>query len=171
MGLNDDIDFGPEALAKFYGNRPKQAKLQYHDLKLIDSRLAALLSPDAFLKDMVKRGELDEITENYSRDCFMMCENSVAWALLQLRAHPEYACKILIQIGSFFRAGVNVRGEHYWLLLKTPGKDYYIDLTLAQFIKGAPRLAVIDAVDSEGSYNTWQVVTAEEYIAGLANQR
>jgi hypothetical protein len=115
-------------------------------------KLGELLNPIKFLKDMKKLGELDEITKNYSYDCCQLCHNAIAWGLKQLK-DTLYFYEIEVCYG---KVGY---GEHSWFKLG----DYYIDLTLAQFVRTAPKLAITLIKDND-VYKPSFIVSSSEWI-------
>ncbi len=160
------------ALEDFY-NDPlffpkKRILLDYIDLSRLEPVMGKVLEPQKFLEDMLARGEIGEITGDYARDSSLLCENSVAWALLKMREYPEIYARMKVAYGSFYSPGLPIRMEHYWLVLTTrEGQDYYVDLTLKQFIREAPELAVMKAHSDETTYEVWGIVSPKEYIEDL----
>lgn len=169
--VDDDFD---ELKAKFNFNPPKPPEFNYHKPENIHKDLASILDPKKFLTRMIEIGELDKISDNYSKDCFMLCNCSVAWAISQLMKHPKIFKNIQIVEGSFKRnvgGAFLSSGEHWWLLYKDSTKSFYIDLTLAQFIKKAPQLAIVDAIDSDLSYTTYETYSPNEYVKKLQREQ
>ncbi len=90
-----------------------------------------IISPDNFLKHMVKVGELQKITDDYCSDCYSLCRNSISFVIKCLM-HTIYEFSFKIVEGTF-----NGK-DHAWIEIG----DYYVDLTLKQFVFNAPKIAV-----------------------------
>jgi len=108
------------------------------------------LKPECFLQDMLDRGMIEEITDDYSSDVYHLCNNAVAWMLLQL-ASTYYYYEVVVVKGSF-----NGK-DHSWLKVG----NFIFDLTLAQFIE-CPRLAITKTSDDIG-YEPYAEMTVDEY--------
>lgn len=79
----------------------------------------------------------DEYTGDYSKDCCTMCEYACLYIAMLLYNKPlQGEMKIYYGKFSFF--------EHYWIGYKFNGHEYFIDLTLKQFIDDAPELSIIE---------------------------
>jgi hypothetical protein len=112
-----------------------------------------------------------EITENYSFNVCTMCNNASAWAILQFKNNKSEILKELKVIEGNFGWM-----EHTWLIYKD---KYYIDLTLAQFKREAPKIAVLEVNDeiktderqdffhTNPKYREWGRETTEEWILHL----
>ncbi len=132
--------------------------MRFHQPKDSDfKRVLSILDPDAFLKDMVKRGMLDKITGKYNDDVYDLCNNAVSWALLALKDTP-YLYQVEIVKGTFQGR------DHAWLKVGC----YYLDLTLAQFID-CPRVAVmrIEEVNKPGLYQEDETFPFDLWIREL----
>jgi hypothetical protein len=102
------------------------------------------INPDKFIEDMLKLEELDYISGNYTEDCFHLCRNAVAWIYKQLS--DEYYIDQFKIIEGYFD-----HKDHCWMQVG----DYILDLTLAQFVKNAPKIAITKA--SNKLYNSCEV--------------
>lgn len=104
------------------------------------------ISPRRFMKWLKAEGE--EVTGNYIADCGSMCEYACLYVSMLLH-EKKLKGKLVIYYGKF---GF---WEHYWLGYTIDGEEYFIDLTLKQFISNAPKLAVTKAVNERvaGSYS------------------
>jgi hypothetical protein len=91
------------------------------------------------------RAEEQEITGNYSVDVSSMCEYACLYVGMLFHDSPHQFNMYYGKFGFF---------EHFWLGYVHEGKEYFVDLTLAQFTK-APRLAITKAVNNRvsGSYS------------------
>lgn len=85
-----------------------------------------------------------QLTGNYAVDCSSMCEYSCLYAAMMLHG-KQLKGELKIYSGNF---GF---WEHYWLSYKYEGKEYYIDLTLQQFIPDAPKLAILEAINDDST--------------------
>jgi len=92
--------------------------------------IVGLINPDSFIADMFEVGEIQNISGDYSRDCKLLCNNSTAWILKKL-TDSKYLYEIQIVEGHFDT------WEHTWI----KAGDYYLDLTLAQFLE-CPKIVV-----------------------------
>lgn len=97
----------------------------------IIEEVGAILDPDDFLSVMVDTEELEEVHEDYGTNVYKLCRNSVGWAIIKLNP-TSYIYELTVIEGTFQGK------DHAWLAFG----DYYVDFTLAQFIK-CPRMAVI----------------------------
>jgi len=98
-----------------------------------------LLNTDVMINDFSVYDEEYEITGYYPQDVFSMCCNATAWAILQMKKNnSEMLNDVKVIDGNFGWM------EHTWLVYKD---KYYIDLTLAQFKKDAPKIAILEVND------------------------
>jgi hypothetical protein len=112
------------------------------------------INPDEFIESMVKIGQIDKRTEDYGSDVYKLCHNSVAWILKQLKP-TFYFFEVEIIVGSFEGK------DHSWV----KAGNYYIDLTLAQFID-CPKLAVSKAGEIQG-YEPKEILSTSDYLSIL----
>lgn len=97
----------------------------------IEGELGEYLNPDSMVRDLMWWGELDEIEEDYGSNVYKLCRNAVAWTIKKLMP-TQYIYDLKVVEGEF-------RGmDHCWMMVG----DYYVDLTLAQFIK-CPKFSVV----------------------------
>lgn len=108
----------------------KSYLLKYESVDDFEEFLSEL-SPDEFIKDMESVGELNYVTGDYSIDCSKLCRNSVAWVFKKLM-NTFYIFEFEIIEGYFNRL------DHCWIKVG----NYYLDLTLSQFIEDAPKIAI-----------------------------
>ena len=138
--------------------RPFTTSLQYINPAEVDENFSIIFCPDEMLKYLEERCD-EDITDNYSYNVCSMCNNAVAWCLLRMRQYM-YGLDRDVQIiegkfGAF---------EHTWLLWDD---KYFIDLTLAQFIKeDTPKLAITDKMHSMGrdAYTILDVYNIAEWL-------
>ena len=112
------------------------------------------INPDKFLKRMLRTDDLDKITNNYGSDVYGLCNNAVAYILSQLK-NTFYIYEIKIAKGTFHNK------DHSWIIVG----DYFIDLTLAQFIE-CPRLAITKEKKVRG-YEIYSIQNHIDYINDL----
>lgn len=103
------------------------------------------INPDTFLQEMLNLGQIKRITGNYSADCYHLCKNAVAWVLSQLK--ELWFIEEFVLIDGYFD-----HREHSWIQIG----DYYLDMTLAQFIQGCPKIA-ITTIEGNTFYNPCEV--------------
>ena len=113
-----------------------------------------LIKPKNFLKKMVSLKMIEEETKDYGSDVYNLCNNAVAWILSQLR-NTYYIYEVNIAQGDFEGR------DHSWIIVG----DYYLDLTLAQFIK-SPKLAITKRKEVRG-YNVYTIKNPIEYAESL----
>lgn len=106
-------------------HRPKELKFLYD-----------AVDPRNFLKYCLQREILDGVTGDYGFDCEKLCENATAYILLQLKRK-----NMLEKIDYEICSGTFCHRDHTWLRIG----DYYVDLTLKQFVKNAFELSIIPA--------------------------
>ena len=122
--------------------------LNKDDLPYEVSYYVKLLSSDGYIKSL--QNQLQTIYPDYSKTVYNKCRDATAWAIGHLaKKNKSYLFSFKVLEGY-------VEGKHHvWLKVK----DYYIDLTLAQFFPNAPREAVFKENDVKESL----YVGVEEY--------
>jgi len=103
--------------------------------------------PSHFM-DWIRMADDDNIVlnNNYEEDCKDLCEYSCLF-MSMLLCRESLEGEMYIVRGKFDCYG------HYWMVYELDGKEYYLDLTLLQFYKGAPKLAITLAKDDLHFYN------------------
>lgn len=131
-------------------------KIKFDEDSGIQDELGHLINPDNFVSRMKEIGELEEITGNYSDDVYKLCRNSVAWIIIQIKNNcPIYLEEIKVVEGTFFGK------DHSWIQIG----DYFVDLTLAQFIE-SPKLAICESkIGISGGYNVDEIFSIDEWIS------
>lgn len=61
--------------------------------------------------------------------------------------------------------------EHYWIGYTWKGEEYFIDLTLRQFVKDAPMLAISKAKHQETAYRWYEDIERETISEYIERQR
>jgi len=121
--------------------------------------LAKLLDPKKFISDMVMCGEIELPTGDYGKDCSFLCHTSVAWMLLQIEKTPYFNA---VKVCRGWCAG----WEHSWLKFG----EYYLDITLTQFEKEAPPLAIVRFDEGKDLYRPEVIMTPDEWIKAEAKK-
>ena len=114
-------------------------EIQYENVEL-DFKL----DPAHFLKWL--EAEQQDITGDYVQDVSSMCEYSCLYTAMML-AEAKLESVPTIYYGNF---GF---WEHYWIGYIWKGQEYFVDLTLAQFVKTAPKLAISKAINELDGYS------------------
>lgn len=105
--------------------------------RVLGKTIGSCFKPAEMLKDFVKHGLLEEITDNYSSDVYMLCRNGATW----LGAHMANMCmEVQIVEGTF------MGDSHCWVVFG----DYYFDMTIAQSDPTYPQFACCLIKDAEG---------------------
>ena len=119
----------------------------------IEEELSYLINPDDFVKEMLALGEIETLSNVYGDNVYSLCRNSVAWILNKLIG-TAYIYDIEIIEGTFKNK------DHAWIKIG----NYYVDLTLAQFID-APKFAVTLIKDSEKiGYKSYETFNPVDWI-------
>lgn len=126
------------------------------------------LCPAELVSWLEKAGELNEseVKGEYSEAVNSMCEYSCLWVCGKLKEkyqNGKLKGELYVCYGKF---GF---WEHYWIGYKLNGVEYFLDLTLAQFRKDAPRFSVVVGKDAEGvsEYNDFSRVSFDEFFGRL----
>lgn len=128
-------------------------------LNFLSKKFDFELDPYHFMKWLSIETE-EKLTGNYIYDCSSMCEYSCLYSAMMLY-DKNLKGELKIYYGRF--GG----WEHYWLGYKINEIEYFIDLTLKQFIKDAPMLAITLSENNEvpGGYSYLSDgYTIDEYI-------
>lgn len=106
------------------------------ELEFLNIKFDFDISPDHFIKWLELEGE--EIEGDYKFDVGAMCEYSCLFIAMMLHDKElEGEMKIYYGKFGFF--------EHYWVGYTFRGEEYFIDLTLMQFVDDAPKLSITKA--------------------------
>jgi len=116
----------------------------FRDIKHEEIEFDFKLDPDHFIKWLAAEGE--ELTGDYQHDVSRMCEYSCLYIAMML-SNMELESTPMLYYGNF---GF---WEHYWIGYIWKGQEYFVDLTLSQFIKTAPKLAVSKAINELDGYS------------------
>lgn len=123
--------------------------------------LSEILNPFKFKDFMLNTpiAEIIELTKEHSYEdfCVDLCENAVSWSILQFLQNDYSLDNIFVHEGTFNNY------HHCWLSVD----DYYVDLTLLQFLVDVPELSItknnevecfrcdnIDGENKESLYHT-----------------
>lgn len=124
---------------------------QFSEVKFITPKLDFKLDPDHFIRWLKAESDNDQyldppLGESYAFDVANMCEYSCLYVAMLLN-DVKLKGELRIVGGKF---GF---WEHYWLRYTLGDLTYIIDLTLQQFVKNAPKLAICIEHINEHSYN------------------
>jgi hypothetical protein len=112
------------------------------ELEFLEKEFDFKLDPDHFIKWLAAEGQ--EITGDYRHDVGSMCEYSCLY-IAMLLSDKQLKGNMKIYYGDFGFF------EHYWIGYTIDGIEYFIDLTLQQFDKNAPKLAIVKAINEKVS--------------------
>jgi len=154
-----------------YFKKEKEAVYNFLNPSDIHPDIEKFLNTEIMINDFGVYDEEYETTGYYPQDVFSMCCNAAAWVILQLRNKKSQMLKDIKVIDGNFGWM-----EHTWLIYKD---KYYIDLTLAQFKKDAPKIAILEVSDeikteerqdffnTNPMYREWGREDTEEWIKHL----
>lgn len=144
--IEDFLDNNKSSFDKLF---QKNKKLNY-----LENTLGLKIEPEHFIKWL--KEENDDIIGNYREDVSSMCEYSCLY-LSMLFVNKKLDGELKIYNGNY---GF---WEHYWMGYKCKGDLYFIDLTLMQFEKDAPKLSItkVDENGNNGSYE-WEDEYAQD---------
>lgn len=89
------------------------------------------INPDEFINEMLELGQISRGLTEYHEQVSSQCNNAVAWAIKRIMYTP-FLYQIRVITGSF--GGM----DHTWIM----AGDYYVDLTIVQFIENAPKIGI-----------------------------
>jgi hypothetical protein len=117
------------------------------ELNYINKDFDFEISPAKFIEWLKLEGE--EVINDYKIDCSSMCEYSCLYIGMLLN-NVELKGEMVVYYGKF---GF---WEHYWIGYKIDGEEYFIDLTLQQFVSDAPKLSITKFSNERvsGSYSS-----------------
>lgn len=130
------------------------------EMVFINPKLDFELSPEHFIKWLELEGM--DITGDYGFDVCSMCEYACLYIGMMF-----YKKKLKGELKIYY--GKLGFWEHYWVGYFVNGKEYFIDLTLKQFIKDAPELSISEARNERvpGQYSYLSEGTPlSEYVEG-----
>jgi len=127
-------------------------KLQYLDIELDFS-----LDPEHFIEWL--KTEDDDIHGDYGKDVSTMCKFGCLY-IGMLLYNSVLDSELMLHKGTY---GIF---EHYWIGYRYNGNYYYIDLTLKQFDKSSPKLAIINASENIfGGYQSLESLPLKEWVS------
>lgn len=107
--------------------------------------------------NLAKKLELSA-EQQYEEFCEGLCENSVSWMIYQLLLNDYSIENVYVNEGCFDNQ------HHFWVRMD----DYYIDLTLCQFLTNCPDLAITKVSEvvekEENLYYPVQEYLAKDWI-------
>jgi len=122
--------------------------MNFHSETFLEDVIMAF-DPKGFMERMKEIGMIGK-ERGYAHDCYNLCRNATAHVIAELKKMDTiesylFLEEMVIADGSFgFR-------PHTWIVLG----DYYIDLTLKQFMEEAPELA-ITLKEESGTFGNYQ---------------
>ena len=144
-------DYLDEKYIGFHKTINHQIDHTFYDLS--DLAFPIKLDPAKFMKFLKDINE-HEGWEEYYMNSSSNCEWSCVYVLMIALEQKFENFNVCVGNYGFW--------EHYWISYK----DWFIDLTLAQFKKEAPRLSITKRNEScsLGSYRNYREYTAKEYL-------
>ncbi len=130
-------------------------------LSYVKPNLDIFLCPTEFLSWLKKAGV--DCEGEYPEAVNSNCEYSCLWICGKLKEKSlKGDMKVCYGKFGFW--------EHYWISYTYEGREYFLDLTLAQFRKDAPRFAVTFAENSQGitTYNDIYYTPVPEFFGRLS---
>lgn len=125
-------------------------------IEFVNPKLDFKLDPQHFM-DWLEL-ENQEVWGDYRTDCASMCEYSCLYVSMLLHK-KKLKGELKIISGSF---GF---WEHYWLQYTYKGVQYFIDLTLQQFVKDSPKCAIsLGTPEVDNGYRNFYYIEVEEYL-------
>jgi hypothetical protein len=148
MSLDDNINI------ELGDTRSSLLFTPFKKVKFIDKNFDLIIDPKHFLKWLEAEGE-DVVNDDYKQSVSSMCEYSCLY-LAMLFHDKELKGTLRIYNGNF---GF---WSHFWMGYTFEGVEYFIDLTLMQFVDSAPKLAISLADNDRTGY-----CYEEEYIQDI----
>lgn len=109
----------------------------------INPELDFEINPDKFIDWLKIEGQ--SVSEDYAESVSEMCEYSCLYLAMKfMLLKPKGEVKLVY--GKFGFWG------HWWVEYTYNGKTYILDLTLKQFVKDAPKLAITEASYDKSGY-------------------
>lgn len=128
-------------------------KIQYEDIQF-----DFVIDPDHFLKWLEAEGQ--DVGSSYKNDVSSMCEYACLYIAMMFY-NKELESEPVIYCGNF---GF---WEHYWIGYVWKGQEYFVDLTLAQFVDDSPKLAISKAINElDGYSHNFPPIGIHDYIHG-----
>ena len=140
----DNIDFG-SMFEDYFKNKPVSWDDPFVNIKFEKNiKFDFSINPDKFIQWLKTTGE--DVVGDYKMDVSSMCEYACLYVAKILK-NKKLKGKLFIYCGSF---GF---WEHYWIGYIFNNQEYFIDLTLKQFISYAPKLAISKASKNKNGYS------------------
>ena len=135
-------------------------------VKCLDMEFGFKIDPDHFIKWLIEEhssdpmNDADFIEGDYRHNVGSECEFSCLYIALLLH-DKDLESEPVIYCGNF---GF---WEHYWIGYIYKGQEYFIDLTLQQFLPDAPKLAISIPSNNKNGYNWFEDIepwTISKYL-------
>ena len=125
-------------------------------MNFIEPDLDFELNPDHFMEWL--KLENEEVIGDYKTDCSGMCEYSCLYTSMLL-SETKLKGNLRIICGNF---GF---WEHYWMSYTLNGKEYFIDLTLQQFVPESPQCSIsLSEGEVDNGYRNFFYMDVNEYL-------
>lgn len=126
-------------------------------IKYLNKNFDFNISSEHFIEWL--KAEEQEITGKYEIDVSSMCEYSCLY-ISMLLYDRKLKGEMFVYSGSFGFWG------HYWIGYKYENEDYFIDLTLKQFIKESPELAISKSTNNKKTYHYYPegIIPIRDYV-------
>jgi hypothetical protein len=148
----DEMDFA-ESLRKMNTN---QWNSPPPPMIFINPKLGFELNPDHFIEWL--KMENQEVVGDYETDCAGMCEYSCLY-ISMLLSETKLKGKLKIIAGNF---GF---WEHYWMSYTLNEVEYFIDLTLQQFVPDSPKCSIsLSEGEVDNGYRNFFYMDVKEYL-------
>ena len=142
--LTAEIDFGKE-MENYFKNKPVSWDDPFEKIHFEKNiKFDFSINPKKFIAWLKEIGE--DVIGDYKIDVVSMCEFSCLYIAKVLK-DKKLKGKLVIHYGSF---GF---WEHYWIGYIFNNQEYFIDLTLKQFMLNAPCLAISKASKNKHGYS------------------
>lgn len=125
--------------------------------RVLGKCLASMLQPEEMLKDFLRFDLINQITDNYASDVYMMCRNGATW--LGAKMNQIAPGEIEVIEGTF------LGDSHCWVVCG----DYYFDMTIAQSDSSYPKFAVVHIKNAVG-YEEFMRFSVEDWMQNSLNQ-
>ena len=172
MDLKDDI--GLEQAWKELQENSSFSRLFEEPKKpeYLDIKFDFSIDPDHFirwrleqsLKDAEDEFDWEYKPDDYRHNVGSECEYSCLYIAMLLR-DTELESEPVIYCGNF---GF---WEHYWIGYTWKGQEYFLDLTLMQFLENSPKLAISLPSNDKNGYNWFEDIEPETISHYLERQR
>ena len=152
METNDDFKGLEDAFNEMKNSSFNKLFMPPKEVEFTSPKLDFTLDPDHFVRWLCEEhgsdphSDFDYVEGDYRHNVGNECEFSCLYIAMLLHG-KELDSEPVIYCGNF---GF---WEHYWIGYTYKGIEYFIDLTLMQFLENAPKLAISFPVNADDGYN------------------